>query len=79
VVEVEDLLAEVEVLERRRSSLSDPQRVLVVGDRHPLLRREDGSAVSDLMGLATFARIAIELVCHRILLRARNAASLPKA
>ena len=37
VVEVEDLLAEVEVLEQRRAALADPQRVLVVGDRNALL------------------------------------------
>ena len=37
VVEVEDLLAEVEVLEQRRAALADAQRVLVVGDRHALL------------------------------------------
>ena len=44
VVEVEDLLAEVEVLEQRRPALADPQRVLVVGDRHALRGRQ---AVAD--------------------------------
>ena len=46
VVEVEDLLPEVEVLEQRRAALAGPQRVLVVGDGHPLLRRQDGVAGS---------------------------------
>ena len=34
VVEVEDLLAEVEVLEQRRSAFAGTERVLVVGDRN---------------------------------------------
>jgi hypothetical protein len=32
---VEDLLAEVEVLEQRRAALAEPQRVLVVANRNP--------------------------------------------
>ena len=57
VVEVEDLLAEVEVLEQRRAALADPQRVLVVGDRHALCGRQSvADSVRDLMGLATGPR-----------------------
>ena len=53
VVEVEDLLAEVEVLEQRRTPLAGPQRVLVVGDRDALLRRQPRSCAGrDLVGLA---------------------------
>ena len=53
VVEVEDLLPEVEVLEQRRPTLADPQRVLVVGDRNALLRRQARSPPGgDLVGLA---------------------------
>jgi hypothetical protein len=37
MVEVKDLFAEVEIFERGRSARSDTQRILVVGDRHPLL------------------------------------------
>ena len=75
MVEVEDLLAEVEVLEGRGPSISDPERVLVIGDRDTLLRREDGPAVGYLVCLATFAGVAIELVLgHEILLGARAAA-----
>jgi hypothetical protein len=40
VVEVEELLAEVEVLERRRAALAYAEGVLVVADRRPLLRGE---------------------------------------
>ena len=40
VVEVEDLLAEVEVLQQRRPALADPQGVLVVGDRDALRGRQ---------------------------------------
>ena len=46
VIEVEDLLAEVEVLEQRRPPLADPQRVLVVRDRHALLGGEAAAARS---------------------------------
>ena len=41
VVEVEDLLAEVVVLEQRRPALAGAQRVLVVRDRRALLRGQD--------------------------------------
>ena len=60
VVEVEDLLPEVEVLEQRRAALAGAQRVLVVGDRHALLRREAGTR-GDLMGLAARPRLAREV------------------
>ena len=40
VVEVEELLAEVEVLQEGRAAGPDPERVLVVGDGDPLLRRQ---------------------------------------
>ena len=42
VVEVEDLLAEVEVLEQRGTALPGTQRVLIVGDRCALLCRQAG-------------------------------------
>ena len=45
VVEVEDFLPEVEVLQRVRAALADPQCVLVVGDRHALLRGQHRPAV----------------------------------
>ncbi len=61
VVEVEDLLAEVKVLEQRRAAVADAQRVLVVGDRHALLRRQHGPIVGDLVSLATFTGVALEL------------------
>src|SRR5262249_26274538 len=50
VVEVEELLPEVEVLQRRRAALADPQRVLVVADRDALLRRQRGTAVRRQLG-----------------------------
>ena len=53
VVEVEDLLAEVEVLQQRRAALADLQRVLVVGDRHALRGGQLGLAgATSLMRLA---------------------------
>ena len=58
VVEVEDLLAEVEVLEQRRAALADPQRVLVVGDRHALLRRQPGAAAA-VRRLVELAAVAV--------------------
>jgi hypothetical protein len=56
VVEVEDLLAEVEVLEGGRAPVTDPQRVLVIGDGRTLGRRQPRSlTTADLVGLATLA------------------------
>jgi hypothetical protein len=40
VIEVGDLLAEGEILQERRASLSRLQRVLIVSDDHALVRRE---------------------------------------
>ncbi len=54
VIEVEDLLAEVEVLQQRRPTLARTQCVLVVGNRSPLLRRQPVlGAGRRLMRLAT--------------------------
>ena len=53
VVEVEDLLAEVEVLEQRRTPPAGRERVLIIRHRHTLPRRECGSPVMGrLVGLA---------------------------
>ena len=46
VVEVEDLLAEVEVFQERRAARADPERVLVVGDGDALLGGQDRSSPS---------------------------------
>ena len=57
VVEVEDLLAEVEVLEQRGPTVSRSQRVLVVRDRHTLSGRQSvADSVRDLMRLPTGPR-----------------------
>ena len=65
VVEVEDLLAEVEVLEQRRAALADPQRVLVVGDRDALLRRQPRPVRRrGLVGLAAGADLVDELAAR---------------
>src|SRR5262245_4488730 len=42
MVEVEELLAEVKVFERRGAACTDPERILVVGDGDPLLSGQDG-------------------------------------
>ena len=56
VVEVEDLLAEMKVLEGRRSTRADLQRILIVRDRPALRRRENGDvAFGDLMQLAALS------------------------
>ena len=53
VVEVEDLLAEVEVFQERRAADAGLERVLVVGDRDALLGGQDRMALGgDLVGLA---------------------------
>ena len=57
VVEVEDLLAEVEVFQQRRAAGADPQRVLVVGDRDALLRGQYRRiAARRLVGLTALPR-----------------------
>ena len=56
MVEMEDLLAEVMVLEQGRTARSHFEGVLVVGDRGTLLRGEHGHvAAGDLVRLATSA------------------------
>ena len=61
VVEVEDLLAEVEVLQQRRAAGADLQRVLVVGDGHALLGGQRRLArVGRLVGLAPLAAATSE-------------------
>ena len=52
VVEVEDLLAEVEVVEQRGATVADAQRVLVVGDGHALGRGQPRATVTRLVRLA---------------------------
>src|SRR5262249_36695219 len=42
MVEVEELLAEVKIFERRGAACTDPERILVVGDGDPLLSGQDG-------------------------------------
>ena len=61
VVEVEDLLPEVEVLERRRAPRADAQGVLVVGDGDALLGRQPCAAVCRLVRLTTCARGATDI------------------
>jgi len=59
VVEMEDLLAEVKVLEQARPALAGRERVLIVAHRHALLRREPRPAVArGLVGLAAVGHYA---------------------
>ena len=68
VVEVEDLLAEVEVFQRRRPAIADPQRVLVVGDRDALLGGQHRHiAASHLMGFSPLAANDLLIVEGRCL------------
>ncbi len=58
VVEVEDLLAEMEVLQRGGPALADPQGVLIVGDHRALLRGQARAPLAgDLVGLAAVASL----------------------
>ena len=55
VIEVEDLLAKMEIFQQRRAAAPDPERVLVVGDRNALLRGQHRRiAARRLMRLAAF-------------------------
>ena len=70
VVEVEDLLAEVEVFQERRAAGTGPERVLVVGDGDALLGGQHRRiAAGRLVGLAAAAdgdlgvRLACGLAC----------------
>jgi len=53
VIEVEDLLAEVEVLERCGTAIADAQCVLIVGDGHSLRSGQDVVVGRDLMRFST--------------------------
>ena len=80
MIEMEDFLPEVEVFQRARAALADPQRVLVVRDHHALLRCQGRAAIPGLLmglpaaapphplipvhGLAGLARIASYDLCH---------------
>jgi hypothetical protein len=56
VVKVEDFFAEMEVFEERRPAGPDLQRVLIIGYRTALCRREHGClTLRDLMKFAPFA------------------------
>lgn len=68
MVEVEYLLAEMEVLKQGWSPRSGLQRILVVGDRRALLRCQyNVVALDGLMSFSTLARVAraIYLVRHK--------------
>ena len=62
VIEVEDLLSEVEVLEKSGPALTCPQRVLVVGHDHTLLGCERLICLTVLMCLAAWTHM--ESFCH---------------
>src|SRR5205823_3038519 len=68
VVEVEDLLPEMEVLQRARAALAGPQRVLVVRDHDALLRGQPGyGAGGHLVRLAPLAALdPLIAVLHRL-------------
>ena len=67
VIEVEDLLAEMEVFEQSRAARADAQRVLVVSYRDTLLGREGGLFVRrglvQLSALAPFLRLLAPPPC----------------
>ena len=70
VVEMEDFLAEVEILDERRSPLADLQSVLVVGHRAALGRRQDlGVALGDLVKLASIPARQLLIMDRRRLAR----------
>ena len=69
VVEVEELLAQMEVVQQRRTTGADLQTVLVIGDRRALLGGENrGVARGGLMGLSPRARVAfpVDVVGHGV-------------
>ena len=66
VVEVEDLLAEVEVLQRAGTAFADPQGVLVIGDHGALLGGQPLAVPGYLVSLATQASLDLLIaVYHR--------------
>ena len=66
VVEVEDLLAEMEILDQRRAARADLQRVLVVRDRAALRGGQDWRiACCDLMQFAALAAVELLIVDSR--------------
>jgi hypothetical protein len=52
MIEMENLFAEVKIFQQRRTAFTDAQAVLVVGDRHTLLRGQHiAGRTGDLMQL----------------------------
>ena len=66
VIEMEDLLAEVKILQQGRPARTDLQGILVVGNRSPLRRGQHRHvAARDLMQFAAFAAIQLLIVDSR--------------
>ena len=67
VVEMEDLLAEMEVFDEGRAAGADSQRVLVVGDRAALRGGQHRRTVfGNLMQFAAFAALQFLIVNRRV-------------
>ncbi len=69
MVEVEDLLAEMEILEQRRAARALLEAVLVVGDRHAMLGSKRRMAGARLMRLAAATTILAKALCDRSIRR----------
>ncbi len=66
VIEVEYLLTKMEVVDEKRTTWTNPQRVLVVGNGAALCRRQQRRiALGDLMQFATFAALHFLVVNRR--------------
>ena len=67
MVEVEDLLAEMRIFDQRRAAVALPKGVLIVGNRHPLLRCQDILPVfGHLVGFAALAPDHSVIVIDRL-------------
>ena len=69
MVEVENLLAKVKVLDQRWTALADLQRVLIVGNRAALGRRQDRLALGDLVKFASVSTLELLVMDRRGLAR----------
>jgi hypothetical protein len=66
MIEMEDLLAQNEILQQRRAARARLEAVLVVADRYAMIGRKDRSGiVGALVRLAAVAGVALALIDHK--------------
>jgi hypothetical protein len=69
VIEMKDFFAEVEIFERGRATRTNPQRILIVRNRYPLLGRHGWMVV-----ISALMRFAAHPLCNKLIIKLLPAA-----